>query len=477
MQDLTVGSWRLGLGVAAMLLFAWSLPSAFAAELPVSSPAEFSSIPTIAALRANKGDLKAVKVLGYWSPGDGGEGVFLSHSDSTASDNGGTVIIDAAKHRWDRQYNGPVDARWFGIKCDNVTDNSPAILGLNQILRMPGVTVNFPEIDNYLTNRCLTSSALVPGSQTSIASQPKTFSLSPKPGSSANPLLIDIKNAKNVRIFGLTLDGNVVSIGSSNPLAAVYRSDSVVFDGVSVQNSRGIGIIFSTEIKNSGVLNSEFNNVGNYWKVTFNASDRHQAIVFCCASNGINELNYSRLNKFFNVGLDSISLTNQNKFKAERNSCNNNMQENSILKVSDYPACIYGSDNDGVEISENKSDNSYGNGIDFVGTKNLVILGNVISRSGAAGIGIFSNDANVVLSGNTLIDNVQWPFSPFKGGISISGNVNDIKIIKNISTDDQAKKTQLYGVQNLAGASASRLSIDPDNVLHGNGISDTVGVR
>lgn len=73
--------------------------------------------------------------------------MFQFHTSDTTSDNGGTVIPDAAGHRWYRATNGqPYSVKWFGARGDGVTDDilpiRKTILAV-QDLRLNG-TVWFP---------------------------------------------------------------------------------------------------------------------------------------------------------------------------------------------------------------------------------------------------------------------------------------------------------------------------------------------
>lgn len=74
-----------------------------------------------------------IRVLGYYSPGDGGGGVFRWDStDTSTPDNGGTIIAPTTglPGRWKRVYDGEVNARWFGVhpsKSDNTAELQAAI--------------------------------------------------------------------------------------------------------------------------------------------------------------------------------------------------------------------------------------------------------------------------------------------------------------------------------------------------------------
>lgn len=86
--------------------------------------------PTIAALRANTATpppSAVVYVEGYYVGADGGEGMFLwDAGNTTAADNGGTLIVDAAGNRWLREHNREnYNIHWFGVPF--VGDTAPAL--------------------------------------------------------------------------------------------------------------------------------------------------------------------------------------------------------------------------------------------------------------------------------------------------------------------------------------------------------------
>lgn len=87
------------------------------------------SVPSIAALQglflANIGG--TVVVQGYAVPGDGGGGTFVWNPASGASDNGGTIIVDAAGRRWYRIFTGAIQLAWFGADATGGVDATIAI--------------------------------------------------------------------------------------------------------------------------------------------------------------------------------------------------------------------------------------------------------------------------------------------------------------------------------------------------------------
>jgi len=88
---------------------------------------------SMAAMRALDGGLAAklgtVYLKGYYSAGDGGEGMFCWDSQSTAADNGGTVIALGAggNGRWIRQSASVISVKYFGAKGDGVGDDRQAL--------------------------------------------------------------------------------------------------------------------------------------------------------------------------------------------------------------------------------------------------------------------------------------------------------------------------------------------------------------
>jgi len=86
-------------------------------------------VNTIADLQAATGiESSVVYVRGYYSDGDGGEGLFYyDANDTTSTDNGGTIIVDADGKRWKRPVSGWVNVKWFGAKGDNASDDTLAI--------------------------------------------------------------------------------------------------------------------------------------------------------------------------------------------------------------------------------------------------------------------------------------------------------------------------------------------------------------
>ena len=97
---------------------------------------EFPQISTIADLRnATSIESSVIYVRGYYSDGDGGEGLFYKDtSDTTSADNGGTIIVDSDGNRWKRVYSGSINVRWFGARGNAIELTDVSISALSTTL-------------------------------------------------------------------------------------------------------------------------------------------------------------------------------------------------------------------------------------------------------------------------------------------------------------------------------------------------------
>lgn len=90
-----------------------------------------TAVATIAILRTSTSSTlsaTSIYVQGYSTTSDGGEGSFsYISSDTTSSDNGGTIIVDASSRRWYRAFTGALDVRAFGVTANGTTNDSVAM--------------------------------------------------------------------------------------------------------------------------------------------------------------------------------------------------------------------------------------------------------------------------------------------------------------------------------------------------------------
>lgn len=89
-------------------------------------PAE--TLSTVADLRSNREPYRAVTLLGYRREGDGGEGLLtFDAADTTSADNGCTIFVDAAGHRYRRELSTAIRLEQCGGSADGRTDNLRAM--------------------------------------------------------------------------------------------------------------------------------------------------------------------------------------------------------------------------------------------------------------------------------------------------------------------------------------------------------------
>lgn len=82
-------------------------------------------------LKGGENDNEAIDVLGYYTKGDGGGGLFYWDSTSTETDNGGTIIqaTGVTTGRWKRPIDETMgNVKKWGAKGDGITDDSTAIV-------------------------------------------------------------------------------------------------------------------------------------------------------------------------------------------------------------------------------------------------------------------------------------------------------------------------------------------------------------
>lgn len=86
------------------------------------------AVDSIAALRLYTGNNKYVDVLGYYSPGDQGDGRFRTDlSDTTSADNGSTVIVSTNGIRRKRIMSSTIKPQIFGARGNGITDDRSAL--------------------------------------------------------------------------------------------------------------------------------------------------------------------------------------------------------------------------------------------------------------------------------------------------------------------------------------------------------------
>ena len=207
------------------------------------------------------------------SPLSGTEGLIGTQSGSTVQ------ITPAQIAAYDAASGLKIlNAAAYGIVCNGSTDNAAAFTAINAAWTA-GTLLYFPP----QTANCVTSKGLVAPSNATLYAFPGTVTLQAAAAETGN-LLLTVSGVSNVTVYGVTFDGNINSIGNTNTNVVVYSASYVDFDNDKFQNTRGIPLLFSTNIQYSGVRNSTFYNVGMYWQTSSSQSDQIQGVAFCCGT-------------------------------------------------------------------------------------------------------------------------------------------------------------------------------------------------
>ena len=370
-----------------------------------------------------------------------------------------------------------LDARDYGMKCDGATDDKAALQAAITAAQAAGKAVTI-SASGAVPSVCALASPVDVVVGVSLWAQPGTVILKPAPGNTTSPLLLGLY-ADNL-IYGLTFDGGGSDFANGANVTQAYNSNRVVFDTVRFQNTRGIAFLASTAIRNSGVRNSIFVNIGNHWRTTHVTTDRQQAVAYCCGASADSYGNFVTGSSFTDVGLDPTSVGAQKDFLFADNKCD--MEQGQLAVFPGGPAfggCFYSTGSDAVTVIGNRIDGAAGNGIDILDTNYVIVAGNQVTRSGNCGIGVFGATSAAV-TGNISRDNGQWAAADSIDGaagicLSNSANGGRVSIAGNVATDDQAMKTQLYGVRVSAPSTFADLRIAQDNALSGNATSALKG--
>ena len=123
------------------------LVSSIASKLPTAEKNAVGGVPnisdvtlrtTIAGIRAFTGTLKSNLV---YTTDVGQEGNwYYDSTDTTSADNTGTILVSTDGKRFKRIYDGNIQAGWFGVVGDGVTDNATSLqsaLSLSSLLTIP----------------------------------------------------------------------------------------------------------------------------------------------------------------------------------------------------------------------------------------------------------------------------------------------------------------------------------------------------
>jgi hypothetical protein len=368
------------------------------------------------------------------------------------------------------------DARQANVVCDGSTDDEAS---LNGVLAKAGEAARGGSARSLIylppaARPCILSRPLTVPSNVILFAQPGTVTLKPSISSTANVLILALNSAHNVLIYGVGFDGGLRDPSPvQNParLALVYASQNVIFDHAAFRHSRGIGLEWSIA-SDSGVRNSEFVDIGNYWQQSGRREDRLAALNWDCGEVS-NKSIFANDNAITNAGLDAISICNTDGVTVDGNRLFTDTLQYAHIQSQDYPAGIYVVRSSNVLIQRNLIRGAAGGCIDVAQVSNVTITDNRGEKCGASGAAVAAVQ-NASISCNAFLNNGRTTVSGLHatvqlGGITLFGPSAHIQIRSNDLRDDQARPSQQWGIQAVPGSgSIQEIEIGRDNELSGN---------
>lgn len=373
------------------------------------------------------------------------------------------------------RFGESVNVRDYGAVCDGSTDDGAAFSAATTVASSGTAKAIYVPPSS---TACMLGQKIALPANVSLYAVPGTVTLKARTGNVSSPLMLGLNG--NNTVYGVTIDGGGQDFGStSTTVIQAFSVSNVVLDTVRVQNTRGLGVLFSTSITTSGVRNSTFINIGNHWKTTLDGNDRLAAVTFCCGTAANSYGNFVTGSYFEDLGLDAISTGYQSDFLAANNRFN---LDNGQLTTSwsahtptAYNAGVY-CDGTVVKcvVTGNYVSGAAGNAID-VSAQDNVITGNQVYLSGQAGIGCFASPAGTrscTIVGNSSDGSGIWAGNSWIGGISL-GNADDTAVYRsvlisgNTVLDSQGSPTQQYGIYASPSTTFTDRWVDSNNILSG----------
>lgn len=198
-------------------------------------------VTNVSAIRAlDKTKISYAVTKGYYTAGDGGAGEYwYDSSDTTSSDNGGTVIVASDGGRWKLNHlGGNINVLLFGAKFNSTGDDSTAInKAIDYVFSSGGGIIDLPSGIAYISSSIKVKAGchLQGSGRASTILQPSgSFNAVEVHGNSMSNWLYGAK------VSGLTVDGSRGCIG--NALSIKYAGLRCNFFDLYLRSMTGIGL-------------------------------------------------------------------------------------------------------------------------------------------------------------------------------------------------------------------------------------------
>ena len=273
----------------------------------------------------------------------------------------------------------------------------------------------------------------------------------------ANGLMFSVSVKTKIQFEDLVLDGNKGNVGTTrSPLIVLFNSQRILVLGCIFQNCEGICLNTSTNIDDIQVRNCQFLSCGG--DPSNSDGYRNQAITFTSPPDTNRSANvYVTGCYFYRQGLDCISLADCDNVVI---SGNISLESYTLVYNNESPRF-----STNVVIANNvvRLCSEFGAAtavppvaFDLPSVIGAVIIGNSLYDVDSAGIGVFANSKNVVVSGNT-ITNPMRASTVFKAGIFVSLGVDNVSIYGNLITDTAVTPLMSHGV--VVGSTATNILV------------------
>jgi hypothetical protein len=469
-----------------------SVPYALYAE---SSSNGFETVDNIAELRTynSYANNKIIYVKGYYTAGDGGEGMFIYKQNEDEADNYGTIIkpntiISTENGRWIRQYSGYMNVEYFGVQRDWAAPTGITNSDRIQAMIDYATTHNMGSQANDVTiffksGQYFIDKPIILKDKIKIIGTPGTF-LTNKGDNYDYMFKLGIGIVNNLRIENFIINlnnqnniGGFLIKGIIDPNIGQGGLWNANFKNIDIIRAEGIGINLEGGEPANSTTQDSGNNLPNQFIIFENVRvSRDSKDSYCLKMTGQNA-NYTFLNCEFRSGpkIDGTCIyissvnTNTNYLKFGSNAVSfinsgfggytrygaliehstNITFDSCFIEGTDIAFSI--SDSNQIKITNNRFANACGNGNQKSFTQNV---GRCIESRNSV-INVESNFVAVSDPNSPTIDNQGF----------IHGLDNNNVINANNNSFQTLKLSRTFGIHQIINIESKNLNLDSKKLV------------